>query len=200
MPSAAKIRQLRSTIKKTQREFAAIAACSPDTIESIELGRMKLSARLAARISRACGVDPDWLLNDDEEPMRNEYGESWTLRDFEECQERDETLAFYLAEEEMEIAVAYGLLLRVYRESRAIHAVPKFRDELERFVQKQVGQFPHLKTQVEKENATRDKRQQRVRSYLFPAGTEDFKRSREKLNAAISAFADWENRMASRKR
>ena len=36
------------------------------------------------------------------------------------------------------------------------------------------------------------------RPYLFPSGTESFKRSRKKLNEAIAAFAEWESRMAAK--
>ena len=36
---------------------AAIAACSTHTIISIEFGRLRLSPRLALKISRACAVD-----------------------------------------------------------------------------------------------------------------------------------------------
>jgi hypothetical protein len=36
------------------------------------------------------------------------------------------------------------------------------------------------------------------RPYLFPSGTESFKRSRKKLNEAIAAFADWGSRMAAK--
>ena len=203
MTLAAKLGHLRSHLGKTQKEFSAIIACSKDTIESLEQGRLKLSPSLAMRIQRACGVDRAWLTDDGApDEMRNEYGESWTLKDFEECQERDRTMAFYVATEEMELAIAYSLLSRVYREARIMRDLPAivaFGKDLEKFVRAQVHKFPHLEAQVEQENKDRDKRQKRLRPYLFPAGTESFKQSRRKLNEAIAAFSDWEGRQALKK-
>jgi DNA-binding XRE family transcriptional regulator len=196
MTIPAKLRQLRSVLSKTQKEFSAIIGVSKDTIESLEQGRLKLSPKLALRISRMCGVDHAWL-NDDanDKEMINEYGEPYTLRDFEECQERDASLSFYLAAEEMQIAIAYDRLVRAYREARATHQVPHFIKTLERFVQAQVHQFPGLKIEIEEENVERNKRQRKIRPYLFPGGVEPLKRARRKLNEAIAAFADWEVRM-----
>ena len=157
---------------------------------------MKLSARLAARISKAVGISPTWLLDDAQEKMRNEHGEPWTLKDFQECQERDETPAFFLTEEEMQVSVAFGLLLRIYREARAVHAVPRFMHDLEDFIRGQVARFPHLKAQVEQENTARDKRQQFMKNYLSPVSLHVFQFARERLNEATAAFVDWESRMA----
>ena len=199
MTSSAKLRQLRHAIGKTQQEFAAIAGCTRHTIESVEIGRLKISAKLALKIQRACGVDSDWLLNGDQEPIRNEYGEPWALKDFEACQARDETMTFRLAEEEMKIAVAYDRLCRVYREDRATHTVPGFIHALEDFVRRQVHRFPHLRDQVEQERTTCDPYLGKPRSYLSPAGTAGFKRSRKRLNEAIATFSAWEKRMAFKK-
>lgn len=48
-----------------QKELAELAGCSLATIQSVELGRLKLSQRLAEKIATVCGVSPDWLLQDD---------------------------------------------------------------------------------------------------------------------------------------
>ena len=196
MTASAKLRQLRATIGKSQREFAGIVGVTRHTIESAEIGRLKISPLLAMRIQRACGVDADWLLGDDGEPMRNEYGEPWALKDFEECQERDETTARLLAAEEMQVAVAYDRLIRVYREARATHGVPWFIKALEHFVRAQVHHFPGLKIEIEAENAERNRRQGKLRPYLFPDGMGPFKRARKKLGEAIATLSDWEKRMA----
>jgi transcriptional regulator with XRE-family HTH domain len=196
MTTSAKLRQLRHAIGKTQREFAAIVGVTRHTIESIEINRMKISAILAMRVQRACGVDADWLLGDGEEPMVNEYGQPWALTDFQECQERDEAMTFYLAAEEMQVAVAYDRLIRAYREARATHRVPWFIKALEGFVQAQVHQFPGLEMEIERENTERNRRQGKLQPYLFPDGVGPFKRARKKLGEAISTLSDWEERMA----
>ena len=64
MTPSAKLRQLRHALGKTQREFAAIAGVTRHTIESAEIGRLEISANLATRIQRACGVDSAWLTDD----------------------------------------------------------------------------------------------------------------------------------------
>jgi transcriptional regulator with XRE-family HTH domain len=48
-----------------QTELAQLAGCSPATIQSIELLRLKLSKGLAARIAQGIGCDLDWLLEND---------------------------------------------------------------------------------------------------------------------------------------
>ncbi|MFT5469321.1 MAG: transcriptional regulator with XRE-family HTH domain [Verrucomicrobiales bacterium] len=53
---------LRQELDLAQKELAAIADCSVATVQSIELGRLKLSEKLAARISKKTGVSMIWLL------------------------------------------------------------------------------------------------------------------------------------------
>jgi len=198
-----RMKELRAFLGLTQKQMSSVLSCSVHSLLSIELGRMKLSPRMALKVVRATGISRDWLTGDLSE-MLNEYGEPYTLKDFEECRERDETMEFYLAVEEMEILVAADLLFRVYKEVRAkpamqaMQALPKFSHDLRDFVRTQVAKFHELKVQVEKENVERNKRQKRVRPYLFPAGLEGFKRVRKKTNEAIAAFVDREKRMASR--
>jgi transcriptional regulator with XRE-family HTH domain len=61
---------LRKNLGLRQPELAEMLGCSVATIQSIEVGRLKLSESLASRISAATGCDRDWLLrNDVSEPM-----------------------------------------------------------------------------------------------------------------------------------
>jgi transcriptional regulator with XRE-family HTH domain len=59
-----KVAQLRAAIDVPLNEFADIAGKSPHTINSLESGRLRLSERLAARISEVTGVRLAWLLDD----------------------------------------------------------------------------------------------------------------------------------------
>jgi DNA-binding XRE family transcriptional regulator len=61
---------LRKNLALRQPELAEIVGCSVATIQSIEVGRLKLSEGLARRIAAATGADVEWLLrNDVSEPM-----------------------------------------------------------------------------------------------------------------------------------
>lgn len=53
---------LRKDLGLLQKEFAEIVGCSLATIQSVELGRLELSQKLAARISERTGVSMEWLL------------------------------------------------------------------------------------------------------------------------------------------
>jgi len=61
---------LRDALALKQTELAKMADCSVATVQSVELGRLKLSNALAARIGAATGVDLDWLrANDLNQPV-----------------------------------------------------------------------------------------------------------------------------------
>jgi len=200
------LRALRLFLGLTQKQMATLASTSVHSLLSIELGRMALSSKMALKVVRATGISLDWLTGGSG-PMLNDRGEPYTRRDFNDSRDRDQTVAFYLAEEEMEILVAADLLLRVHKEvrARAFHALPRFHkdinDAIKDFIKDHTGKIPQLKelkVRIERENKERDQRQKRPRSYLFPASTEPFKRIRKKANEAIAAFAEWEKRTASR--
>jgi DNA-binding XRE family transcriptional regulator len=56
---------LRKNLALRQPELAEMVGCSVATIQSIEVGRLKLSESLAGRISVTTGCDRDWLLRND---------------------------------------------------------------------------------------------------------------------------------------
>ena len=56
---------LRKIIGLSQSELATLAGCSKRTIQAIEIGRLKLSENLAARIAHETGVTQGWLLGGD---------------------------------------------------------------------------------------------------------------------------------------
>jgi len=56
---------LRTTIGLTQKEMAALLECSTPTIQAIELGKLRLSDKLAERLCLETGVSLEWLLEDD---------------------------------------------------------------------------------------------------------------------------------------
>ena len=173
------LRTLRLFLGLTQKQMGTLVATSVHSLLSIELGRMPLSSKMALKVARATGVNLDWL-RDGSGPMLNDRGEPYTRQDFDDCRDRDETMAFYLAEEEMESLISANVFLRMDKEvrTRAFHALPQFRKDLNRLVQgfmqdqaKKIPQLKELKAQIEQENAERDTRQGRKRPYLFPGNT-----------------------------
>src|SRR5216684_8894584 len=56
---------LRIKIGCTQKRLAEMAGCSRRAIQAIELGQLKMSKRLAQRLSHETGADPEWLLQRD---------------------------------------------------------------------------------------------------------------------------------------
>jgi transcriptional regulator with XRE-family HTH domain len=60
---------LRRALRLTQTELAELAGCSPPTIQSIELLRLKLPPGLGAKIALATGASLDWLLGEANQPM-----------------------------------------------------------------------------------------------------------------------------------
>ena len=59
---------LRTVIGITQKEMAALLECSTATIQAIELGKLKLSEKLAEKIVLKTAVDLGWMMNN--EPTR----------------------------------------------------------------------------------------------------------------------------------
>src|SRR6266404_716242 len=77
---------LRSIAGITQRELADMVDCAPVTVQSIELGKLRLSERLAQRISLQTSVDLDWLLAGDYKATPTcprEAGEPHTKRHYQ---------------------------------------------------------------------------------------------------------------------
>ena len=78
---------LRILIGLTQKELAAVLHCSTPTIQAIELGRLKLSEKLAGFASLNTGINLTWLLdNDVAHPPIDTKGKPYTKATFEEFQ------------------------------------------------------------------------------------------------------------------
>ena len=71
-PPANNIARLRRTLGKTQGDFADLLGVSRNTITSVETGRLKLSDKLARRISEETGASSTWLLTNVHGPVMAE--------------------------------------------------------------------------------------------------------------------------------
>ena len=189
------LRQLRAVLGIHQQQLAVLVNRSRHTIESLEIGRLKLSPQLAVEISRACGVDAQWLLaNDPRLPMVNRAGVPYTRRDFEIAQDKDlgPLHASHLSQE-MKLGTAYDLLFRMLRAARRRNAVPQFISRLERFLRKELERALEVKDEVDREVAKRNKTPGKgVRDFLFPTGVEPLRRGRRRLAEAIAELSAWE--------
>src|SRR5690348_717249 len=75
---------LRFIVKITQKEMGDLLDCSRATIQAVELGRLKLSEKLAHRIAYETGASLVWLLAGDvrRKPIRSD-GTPFTKDSFE---------------------------------------------------------------------------------------------------------------------
>lgn len=75
---------LRTEIGLHQQEFADLVGIKIDALQSIEIGRLKLSEQYAEQISRQTGSSIKWLMNaDPSAPPINEWGKPYTKGYFE---------------------------------------------------------------------------------------------------------------------
>ena len=58
------MKELRTFLRLTQKQMSSVLSCSVHSLLSLELGRMKLSSRMALKVVRATGISLDWLTGD----------------------------------------------------------------------------------------------------------------------------------------
>jgi DNA-binding XRE family transcriptional regulator len=131
--------------RMTQKELAALAGCAESTIQSIEVGKLKLSPALAFKISRATGVNYSWLLADDvTRPIINHLGAPYSAADYELATDADlSRLSTYHAQRgRLELAQAYYFLRSVLDEVQKDDVSRRgfFLSRLEHFVRYELGQ------------------------------------------------------------
>ena len=134
---------LRLRVGLTQKEMAAVLQCSTPTIQAIELGRLKLSEKLAGLASLQTGINLAWLLdNDVTKPPIDTKGKPYTQKTFEEFQStnairkdprmENEIAIFY---QDQLIDRLHALLIRAYRSDATdlcVYKLSKAFDELEK--------------------------------------------------------------------
>lgn len=78
---------LRNVIGLTQKEMAALLECSVPTVQAIELGKLKLSQKLGARVAFQTAVSLRWLLEDDpSRPPEDDHDRPYNKRVFDQRQ------------------------------------------------------------------------------------------------------------------
>src|ERR1700690_2561225 len=86
-PQSHTLAVLRILVGLTQKEMAAVLRCSAPTIQAIELGRLKLSEKLAGLASLKTGINLAWLLDNNvtQAPIDTK-GKLYTKATFEKVQ------------------------------------------------------------------------------------------------------------------
>lgn len=134
---------LRLRAGLTQKEMAAVLHCSAPTIQAVELGRLKLSEKLAGLASLKTGINLAWLLeNDVNQPPVDIKGRPYTKAIFEEYQaiadiKKDPQVENDLALvcRDQTVSRLHGLLLRAFQDSNTelcAYKLSKAFDELEK--------------------------------------------------------------------
>jgi len=78
---------LRTLIGLTQKEMAEILECSVPTVQAIELGKLKLSMKLAGNLFHQTSINLDWLMKDDvSKPPVDFEDKPYTRQTFEHTQ------------------------------------------------------------------------------------------------------------------
>ena len=86
-PQSHTLAVLRILVGLTQKEMAAVLHCSTPTIQAIELGRLKMSEKLAGLASLKTGINLTWLLdNDVAKPPIDTKDKPYSKATFEEFQ------------------------------------------------------------------------------------------------------------------
>ena len=102
---------LRNLIGLGQKELAQLVGKSASTIQAIELGKLRLSEELAAKIEQETGVSSDWLLAGDvNRPIENAIGASYLKDDYELARAKGSKLPAHIDETSMEMCHVAGLL------------------------------------------------------------------------------------------
>jgi transcriptional regulator with XRE-family HTH domain len=201
------LRQLRKFLTLTQKEMGDVGSCSRHTVQSIEIGRVVLSARIAAKISESTNIDPSWLTSDDPgAPMTNVAGEAYTISEFERRRtNRVAPDAAHYKWRELQLGVAFDMTHRLLAANRlkGKDAVNEFMDRVENFLKAELKRLPRLEDRIlgerrrAKEAALRTGRIMALQ-FLTPFDMRPLLRVREKIGQNIAAFTSRQPRQARR--
>jgi transcriptional regulator with XRE-family HTH domain len=147
MPASSKkscLAIVRSVAEITQKELAELVDCAPVTVQSIELGKLRLSQRLAKRIELQTGASLEWLLQNDytvPPTCARDRGQPYTKRIYQMARAeisdpRTDPADLDFAEAVLTSAVhqlAAGFL-KAYRRNQTVFFYYKLRELLEAFV------------------------------------------------------------------
>lgn len=74
---AVRIKELRASMKKTQREFAKYVGCTAATLSAYENGSKSPSLEIVKNIAESCNVSIDWLCGLSDKMKNNDEPETY---------------------------------------------------------------------------------------------------------------------------
>jgi transcriptional regulator with XRE-family HTH domain len=80
------VKIIRMATGKSRAHFARMVGCSPDTIKSIEMGRLPVSKKMAMRIHSSTACDPSELLRNFDGKATDLWGALYTKDTFQKLQ------------------------------------------------------------------------------------------------------------------
>ncbi len=185
---------LRLKLGLLQKELANLVGCSPSTIQSIELnsGRLKLSEKLAERISSETGVNLSWLMNDEvKEPIIDRREQPYTNEIFEifQAEKRrpktsliDYSQAEYALEPAMRgIAACLVAGFKQEKLSITIYRLDKAVNELMRSLNVTCGEKGNSLTEAELEAEFESESESELEEFQVSRITKIFKRFKQEL-------------------
>ena len=193
------LRHLRITLGLTQKEMSSLARCTRHSVESLEVGRLRLSTTMGYKFAEATGVDYGWLMaNDETLPMINNEGLKYDPeRDFRVAQailqkpDGEDSLrpaGFYRHVPEMKVIVAGDLLIRVLHAAQKRNKVPDFIHRLEWYVRGEIAKFGGSRLEDEIYAEIR-KHDWPKGGFLFPRSAKPFERTERRAQKARQVFA-----------
>ena len=166
-------------------------------IQSIEIGRLQLSTRIASKLSESTGIDLAWLTNGDPTaPMIDRAGHAYAR----ETGERQKTNrrapdASHYRWRELQLAIGFDLLHRLLAASRlkGKDDGDGFMERFEKFIKSELSHHVRLEDAVygERRRATEAARKSGkiiALGFLTPFDDKPFRRGRERLGQALAAF------------
>jgi transcriptional regulator with XRE-family HTH domain len=189
------LRELRKTLKKTQKEMGALVDCSQHMICSIEIGRLPLSTRLASRISQSTEIDLTWLTNGDSTaPMIDHAGRPYSYQTFERRKtNRPAPDESHYRWRELQLGVGFDHLHRILAASRVKGTTKEFMDRVEGFIKTELSHHVRLEDAIFGERRRASQAASKsgriiALGLLTPFDEKPFRRGRERLGQAIAAF------------
>ena len=146
------ISRLRLALGLNQNDFAKLVGRSIAAVQSLEIGRLRLSTQLAGELAARTGVSPRWLLESqlDEAPY-DLVGRPWSIANFQRLQHEvphhlkqdDEVYRQRMLELGTQLGVARNLagLRRIYRSLNNAGEALEFGRKVDQFIASEMGKM-----------------------------------------------------------
>ena len=177
------LRLVREMVDLTQSEMASVLGCGEPTVRAIEAGRLKLSAKFAARLAGQTGLDADQLMRNELDPLPSP---AEVRKHFSQAQQRNGRVDFSPGGRVsqnlphaliLRAAVLLGLIADELGPDGCLHT--GFYDTLQKMTAKSLWKIPNSKTRHRVFQRSRDMGNEEIAEYV--------KRAAEALKVVTAA-------------